>query len=67
MLRIVILGIGIVALILFVAWIFRDPIYVMLMDQGIFVGNGAAGTSRAFAAPTSTETPCVHTQADSGP
>ena len=29
MVRIILLGIGIVAAILFVAWVFRDPIYVM--------------------------------------
>ncbi len=67
MLRIVILGIGIVALILFVAWIFRDPIYVMLLDQGIVVGTGASGANRAFAAPASTAPSSAHTQAHSGP
>ncbi len=30
MVRIILLGIGIVAAILFVAWILRDPIYVMI-------------------------------------
>ena len=33
MLRVIFMGIGVVALILFVAWIFRDPIYLMVHQQ----------------------------------